>query len=127
VRIGSHKILDFGLTAMENQTKCWIATAGHIWMKGYFVTLPLAVRRRLRGSPFNLCPACLVTEFLPRMERSYPRERALFAAIDVMEAKVRAEVDQDQTQIKYGQYPPDPHIRTPRKKNTLSKTKPQRK
>jgi hypothetical protein len=38
-----------------NQTKCWIATSGHIWMEGYFDTLPVSVRRRLRSSPFNLC------------------------------------------------------------------------
>jgi hypothetical protein len=74
------------------QTKCLINTEGHIWMEGYFDTLPLAVRQRLRGSPFNLCPACLQTEVLPKMKRKYPtREKALFAAIEVMEAEVRKE------------------------------------
>jgi hypothetical protein len=73
----------------ENQTKCWIATEGHIWMKDYFDTLPPAVRRRLRQSTFNLCPACLVTEFLPKVRSQQSREKALFTAIEVMEADVR--------------------------------------
>jgi hypothetical protein len=65
-----------------NQTKCWIATSGHIWMKAYFDTLPVSVRRRLRSSPFNLCPACLVTKFLPKVwprHSEYSREQALLA------------------------------------------------
>jgi hypothetical protein len=45
-----------------NQTFCLIATGGHLWMRGYFDSLPVVVRRRLRESPFNICPACLVTE-----------------------------------------------------------------
>jgi hypothetical protein len=75
-----------------NQTKCWIATGGHMWMKGYFDTLPASVRQRLRTSPFNLCPACLVTEFLPKVRARHPnysRERALLVTIEVMEAEVR--------------------------------------
>ena len=73
-----------------NQTKCWIATSGHIWMKGYFDNLPVSVRRRLRDAPFNLCPACLVTEFMPKVRARYPtRELALMAAIEIMEAEVR--------------------------------------
>jgi hypothetical protein len=28
----------------ENQTKCWIATEGHQWMRGFFDTLPATVR-----------------------------------------------------------------------------------
>jgi hypothetical protein len=71
-----------------NQTKCWIATGGHIWMRGYFDTLPVVVRQRLRDSPFNLCPACLVTEFLPKVEGA-SRERRLLAAIEIMEAEIR--------------------------------------
>jgi hypothetical protein len=59
-------------------------------MRGYLDTLPLSVRRRLRDSPFNLCPACLVTEFLPQTRRRHhSRERALMAAIELMEAEVR--------------------------------------
>lgn len=75
-----------------NQTKCWIATEGHIWMRGYFDTLPSAVRQRLRQSPFNICPACLVTKFAPKISKvkgSRQPERALFAAIEIMEAEVR--------------------------------------
>jgi len=73
------------------QTKCWIATDGHLWMPVYD-TLSLPVRQRLRSSPFNLCPACLVTKFLPKLRRQHlkaPREKLLFAAIEVMEREVR--------------------------------------
>jgi hypothetical protein len=75
-----------------NQTYCLIATGGHMWMRGYFDTLPTTVRRRLRTSPFNLCPACLVTEVMPKVQSAHPsysREKLLFAAIEVMEAQVR--------------------------------------
>ena len=73
----------------ENQTKCFINTEGHIWMEDYFDTLPVAVRRRLCSSPFNLCPACLVDKFLPKVRSGQTRERALIAAIEIMEAQVR--------------------------------------
>jgi hypothetical protein len=59
-------------------------------MRGYFDTLPPAVRRRLRQSTFNLCPACLVTEFLPKVRSQQSREKALFKAIEVMEQEVQA-------------------------------------
>jgi hypothetical protein len=75
-----------------NQTKCWIATHGWMWMENYFDDLPVAVRQRLRNSPFNLCPACLVTEFLPEVRRrhgEYTREKALLAAIEIMESELR--------------------------------------
>jgi hypothetical protein len=75
-----------------NQTKCWIATSGHIWMKAYFDGLPRTVRRRLRGSPFNLCAACLVTKFAPQIQSRHPgysHEKALLAAIELMESEVR--------------------------------------
>jgi hypothetical protein len=77
----------------ENQTKCLINTEGHMWMRSYFDDLPKAVRQRLRDSPFNLCPACLQTEVLPRLDRrKYPnREKALFAAVEIMEVEVRKE------------------------------------
>jgi hypothetical protein len=52
-----------------NQTYCLIATGGHLWMEGYFDTLSAAVRRRLRSSPFNICPARLVVE-VPSSTRS---------------------------------------------------------
>ena len=74
------------------QTKCWIATAGHIWMESYFDTLPRSVRQRLQSSPFNLCAACLVTEFLPKVRsQNLSREKALMAAIAMMEAELRGE------------------------------------
>jgi hypothetical protein len=81
-----------GKDEIENQTKCLINTLGHIWMEGYFDTLPRPVRQRLRSSPFNLCPACLMTKVLPKVRPqhpNYPREKLLFAAIEVMEAEVR--------------------------------------
>ena len=59
----------------------------------YFDGMPSTVRQRLRSSPFNLCPACVVTEVLPKVRRKHPnyaREKALFAAIEIMEAEVRA-------------------------------------
>lgn len=79
-----------GKDKIENQTKCWIASEGHVWMESYFDTLPAAVRQRLRQSPFNLCPACLVTEFLPKVRlQQQSLERALLIAIAVMERELR--------------------------------------
>jgi hypothetical protein len=73
-----------------NQTKCLINSAGHEWMEDFFDTLPPRVRQRLRASPFNLCPACLQLEVLPRVrKRGLPREQALFVAVQVMESEVR--------------------------------------
>jgi hypothetical protein len=76
----------------ENQTRCWTATEGHIWMNDYFDDLPPRVRQRLRASPFNLCPACLVVYFMPGVHarhREYSRETALLVAIEAMESTVR--------------------------------------
>jgi len=75
-----------------NQTKCWISTEGHIWMEGFYDELPAAIRRRLQFSMFNLCPACLVTKFMPQVQRQHPgysEAKALLCAIEVMEAEVR--------------------------------------
>src|SRR5262245_60626441 len=75
-----------------NQTFCLIATGGHLWMRGYFDILPSSVRRRLRESPHNLCPACLVTEVLPKVQARHPglsSEKALMAAVEAMELQVR--------------------------------------
>jgi hypothetical protein len=44
------------------QVKCLIASAGHLWMRGYFDKLPAPVRARLRETEFNVCPACLTEE-----------------------------------------------------------------
>jgi hypothetical protein len=77
-----------------NQTKCLINTNGHVWMKDFFDTLPRAARQRLRSSPFNLCPACLVLEVLSKVkakQRGLSHERALLAAIEIMESQVRKE------------------------------------
>jgi len=68
-------------------------------MEVYFDSLPLSVRQRLRNSPFNLCPACSVTEFLPEVQRhsKYSRESALLAAIEIMELQLR----RDATRMQY--------------------------
>lgn len=44
---------------LEFQGVCFVASAGHLWMKGYFDYFPPEVRERLRNSPFNMCAACL--------------------------------------------------------------------
>jgi hypothetical protein len=77
-----------------NQTYCLIATGGHLWMADYYDTLPVSVRRRLRNSPYNLCPACLVTEVLPKVQSkpNTPREKLLLAAVEIMEREVRREL-----------------------------------
>jgi hypothetical protein len=46
----------------DRQVKCLIASGGHMWMCSYFDCLPAAVRRRLRDSRFNICPACMTEE-----------------------------------------------------------------
>jgi hypothetical protein len=71
-----------------NQTFCLFNTGGHLWMKDYFDSLPLSVRRRLRTSRFNLCPWCLVEKVLPGVKRQHPtysRERLLLIALERME------------------------------------------
>ena len=71
------------------QVRCYTADRGHVWIESYDA-LPPVVRKRLRNSPFNLCAACLVMFVLPKVRRKYPtREKALFAAIEIMEAEVR--------------------------------------
>jgi hypothetical protein len=77
----------------EIQVKCFTNDEGHVWIESYD-SLPSAVRQRLRNSPFNLCAACLKSFVLPKVRRQHPnytREKALFAAIEVMEAEVRKE------------------------------------
>jgi hypothetical protein len=73
-----------------DQVFCMTADAGHVWMH-VFDTLPLPVRRRLRNSAFNLCAACLEAFVLPQVLAKHPklsREKALFAAVEVMEAEM---------------------------------------
>lgn len=43
------------------QVKCLTSDAGHVWIH-YYDKLPPPVRRRLRESVFNICPACLDIE-----------------------------------------------------------------
>jgi hypothetical protein len=74
-----------------DQVYCLTANAGHVWIHVYD-TLPAPVRRRLRNSPFNLCAACLEAYVLPEVQakhRSWSREKALLAGIEVMESKMR--------------------------------------
>src|SRR6516225_2025169 len=75
----------------EDQVVCWISSAGHLWMTGFYDHLPLSVRRRLQTSPHNLCPACLVTTFLPKVRVRHPnyaREKALLLTVEAMEKLV---------------------------------------
>jgi hypothetical protein len=75
------------------QVKCRLNDEGHVWIS-YFDDLPRTVRQRLRETPFNLCPACLVTEYVPEVIRRHPQcshLKALFAAIEVMELEEREE------------------------------------
>jgi hypothetical protein len=77
------------------QVKCLTNDEGHVWI-GSYDELPSAVRQRLRESPFNLCAACLEAYVLSEVYRrhpNYPRQKALFAAIELMEAEVRKEAD----------------------------------
>jgi len=73
----------------KKQTYCLIDTNGHEWMQDFFDDLPVTVRRRLRSSPFNLCPACLQLEILPKVTKPGTVEQRLFTAIQIMEAEVR--------------------------------------
>jgi hypothetical protein len=60
-------------------------------MPHYYDTLPVSIRRRLRDSSHNLCPACLVTKFQHVIRRNHPaysREQVLLAAIELMERLV---------------------------------------
>jgi hypothetical protein len=60
-------------------------------MEGYYDELPMLVRQRLQISPFNLCPACLVTKFQPKVRARYPRyshTKTLLIAIAVMEKQI---------------------------------------
>ena len=75
----------------EDQVECWTTDAGHVWIH-YYDALPAPVRRRLRDSVHNLCPACLVVKFLPKVQSKHPgysREKALLAGIELMESEVR--------------------------------------
>jgi hypothetical protein len=77
-----------------DQVYCLTADAGHVWIHTYD-TLPVAVRRRLRNSPFNVCAACLEAFVLPKLRIKHPnwsREKLLLVGIEEMEAEVRKQV-----------------------------------
>lgn len=79
-----------------DQVYCLTADAGHVWIH-VFDTLPVLVRRRLRSSPFNVCPACLVSFVLPKVRAKHPNwshEKLLLAGVESMEAEVRKGVPQ---------------------------------
>lgn len=66
---------------------------GHVWIRHYD-TMPPAVRKRLRSSAFNICPACLESYILPELKAKHPRlsyEKTLFKAIECVEAEFKRE------------------------------------
>jgi hypothetical protein len=82
-----------------SQAVCWTTQAGHLWMRDYYDRLPAAIRRRLRESPHNVCPACLIVYFLPVVQKKHPRlpyEKQLLVAIAIME-KLAEEAYQKKT------------------------------
>jgi len=74
------------------QVKCLIASEGHVWMRSYFDRLPPPVRRRLAGSPHNICSACC-TEEAERMAAVQglrrPNVAIYLAVIRAIEQKLR--------------------------------------
>lgn len=76
----------------KEQIHCLTASAGHLWMRGYYDRLPSTVRQQLAQSRFNVCPACLVLFVEPKVQALHPdwaREKRLFASIQVMEEQAR--------------------------------------
>ena len=74
------------------QVKCLIASAGHLWMQGYYDQLPRAVRQRLAASPFNICPACMDEEAhmaAHQRKETKPSVNTYFATIAQIERKLR--------------------------------------
>jgi hypothetical protein len=68
------------------QVKCLIASEGHLWMRGYYDSLPPVVRRRLAKSNFNICPACMVID--ARRVASRPTVETFFSVIEEIERKL---------------------------------------
>jgi hypothetical protein len=62
VRVGWKPAMEQRADREDRQTKCLIASGGHLWMRGYFDRLPSPVRRRLADSHHNICPACMFEE-----------------------------------------------------------------
>jgi hypothetical protein len=96
--IGSSKGKSMSNNETEIQVKCLIGDEGHVWIHHYDA-LPVVARQRLRDSPFNLCAACLEMFVLPKVRRrhpSYSRNKALFAAIEMMETEIRSSAHQEE-------------------------------
>jgi hypothetical protein len=75
----------------EEQVVCWTSSAGHLWMRDYYDRLPLSARRRLQDSPHNICPACLVLFFLPKVRAKFPKcsyAKALLITIAFLEKQI---------------------------------------
>ena len=73
------------------QVKCLIASEGHLWMRGYYDSLPSPVRRRLADSRHNICPACMTEEAArvaaaQRLKR--PNISVYCAVIDAIERRL---------------------------------------
>ena len=68
-------------TRQRFQGKCFVALEGKDFMYVYD-NMPTSVRERLKNSPFNICPACVMTEF----DGNYSE------AIDKIEAAILAEL-----------------------------------
>jgi hypothetical protein len=66
------------------QVKCLTADEGHVWM-GSYDRLPLAVRRRLAASDFNICPAMTGEA---RTVTRHPSIATYFAVIESIERKL---------------------------------------
>src|SRR5262245_9856645 len=66
-----------------------------------------AIRRRLRQSPYNLCPACIKTIFAPKVRARHPdwsRQQVYLRAIEVME--YRLSKGNPQAIAEYARQPP---------------------
>ena len=71
---------------VAEQIFCRLANEGHVWISWYD-DLPSNVRRRLRKSVFNICPACL-TEEVTRIN-AHPTEKDYFNAIAAIERELK--------------------------------------
>jgi hypothetical protein len=84
------------MSAKQDDHSCLInSEGGHLWMRRFYDTLSVSVRRRLRSSLYNLCCGCLATVWLPKVRARHPRwplEKQLLAAIEDMEAEARKQM-----------------------------------
>jgi hypothetical protein len=79
-RAGWTSNMERGRTLEGLQVKCLTADEGHVWMHR-FDSLPLAVRRRLAESRFNICPTA-------RRRNSRPSIATYFAVIEQIEQQL---------------------------------------